>query len=127
MKTKPPLRNPGYAPVNAQTSQLSLFWCETQVFGPNLTLRLTPDPPNLTLFSVKSHTSHSFAIFTSLGLNLCTNWLYSYSIWTLFIVNLTDFTSKIWQLCSIASLMTSSYTNGIFCSFKSHDKLLHFY
>ena len=31
---------------------------------------------------------------------------------------------KKWQLCSIASL--PSYTNRIFCSFKSHDRLLHF-
>ena len=42
-------------------------------------------------------------------------------------MNLTDFTLKIWQLCSIASLMKISfYTTEIFCSFKSH-KPLHFF
>ena len=38
---------------------------------------LTPEPLNLTLFSVKSHTSHTFAILTSLRLNLCINQLFS--------------------------------------------------
>ena len=35
-----------------QTSQLSLFWCETQAFGPNLTLSL--QTPQISLFSVSS-------------------------------------------------------------------------
>ena len=65
--------------LEEQGSQLSLFWCETQAFGPNLSeiwpksLSLVQFGPkacsSLTLFSVKSHTSHSFAIYTSPGLN----------------------------------------------------------
>ena len=55
--------------IHSQTSQLSLFWCETQASGPNLTLSLQTH-----LISVKSHTSHSDCP----GLKLYINWLYSY-------------------------------------------------
>ena len=65
----------------------SSFWTKSHT--------LTPDPPNLTLFSVKSHTSHSFVTLPSQWLQLCLNWLYSYSVCTYFIVNLTDFTRHI--------------------------------
>ena len=67
----------------------SSFWTKSHT--------LTPDPPNLTLFSVKSHTYHSFVILSSQWLQLC--WLYSYSICTFFIVNLTDFTRTYIQHC----------------------------
>ena len=76
-----PHNNVNSRPPNLEVLPPPLFGCEThQPFGPNLTLSCTPDPPNHTLFSVKSHTSHSFAILTSPELKLCTNWLYSYSI-----------------------------------------------
>ena len=85
-----------------QTSQLSLFWCETQAFGPNLTLSL--QTPQISLFLVSSLTLLTLLQFlTSPGLKLrkmATQLL----ICVLFIVKLTDFSNKIWQLCNIAFL-----------------------
>ena len=53
-----------------QTSQLSLFWCETQAFGPNLTLSL--QTPQISLFLVSSLTLLTILLLlTSPGLKLC--------------------------------------------------------
>ena len=86
--------------------------------------------------------SHSFAIFSSPGLKLCINWLYSYRL-NLHAHTATQFACTLHVHCEshrfhkqnlAATCMQHClpndvflFTDGVFCSFKSHDKLLHFY
>ena len=86
----------------------SLYLCNPSSDLSTLTLLVLDSIKLLGQISHSHSRPHSFAILTSSGLKLCINWLHSYSIFTLFIVNLTDFTSKIWQLCSITSPVKTS-------------------
>ena len=71
-----------------QTSQLSLFWCETQAFGPNLTLSL--QTPQISLFLVSSLTLLTLAILTSPGIvHKLAMHLLNLHACCMFIVNLT--------------------------------------
>ena len=58
--------NGGHA-IPLQTSQVSLFWCETQAFGPNLTLSL--QTRQISLFSVSSLTLLTLLVLLVQGYN----------------------------------------------------------
>ena len=89
----------GHEPIVSAHS----FGVRLKLLGPISHSHSRP-PKSHSFYCQVSHFSLFCCFYISSGLKLCKNWLYSYLICVLFIMNLTDFTNKLWQLCNIAFL-----------------------